>query len=94
MDSNMFMGLFIGAILALLSGIGIIAKVFIKPIINLNTNITNLQNSINELKNKDNDITEHISSQDIEIKNVKDKVEHIDHRLIKVESKFEVKRRV
>lgn len=87
MDSNTFMGLLIAAIVVLLTGISIIAKVFIGPVISLNKNIVLLQSSIGQLKEKDEEITSKLESQD-------NKIENMDHRLIKVESKFEVKRRV
>ena len=46
MDSNTFMGLFIGAVLALLGGAGVIAKIIVSPVIKLNRDITTLQVTI------------------------------------------------
>lgn len=46
MDSNTFMGFFIAAVLALLGGAGVIAKIIVTPIIKLNRDITTLQVTI------------------------------------------------
>ena len=49
MDSNLFMGLLIGALVVLFSLAGVITTLIVKPIINLNRNMVQLDSSIQNL---------------------------------------------
>lgn len=78
MDSTLFMGLFVGAVLALLAGFGIIAAHIVRPVINLNKSITKLQDSVDSLQKNDEDIETSIKEQHI-------KLENHESRILKLE---------
>lgn len=78
MDSTLFMGLFVGAVLALLAGFGIIAAHIVRPVINLNKSITKLQDSVDALQKNDEDIETSIKEQHV-------KLENHESRILKLE---------
>lgn len=67
MDSNVFMGLMIGAIVTLLGIASVIATLVVKPIINLNRAITKLNDSIDTLNKDTGNIAERVSKHGKEI---------------------------
>jgi len=93
MDSNTFMGLFIGAVLALLGGAAIIAKIVVSPVIKLNTDIKALQVTLTNASEKDKEFEEHMKEQNLKIDSMGNKIEQIDKRVVKLETKAEVSRR-
>lgn len=90
MDSNTFMGLFIGAVLALLAGVGIIAKIAIKPMLDLGNKITTLQDSIDNLRDKDTEIKADYRELKDEVRDTNEKVNKMDQRLLQIETKLEI----
>ena len=78
MDSTLFMGLFVGAVLALLAGFGIIAAHIVRPVINLNKSITKLQDSVDALQKNDEDIETSIKEHHV-------KLENHESRILKLE---------
>lgn len=91
MDANTFMGYFIGAVLALLGGTSIIVAIAIKPILDLNKQITVLQDSIKSLNSQDKEIKADYTELKDEVRDIKEKVNVMDKRFIKIETELDMK---
>lgn len=88
MDSNLFMGLFVGAVLALLAGAGIIAKIVVSPVIKLREEIKELQIKLDNSKEHDVEVEQKMKAYSLKLDNIDNNVETIDKRLIVIETKF------
>lgn len=68
MDQNMFMGLFIAALVVILGLATAVTTLIVKPILKLNTSINNLNNSVSTLNKSVGDAEKKIekNSQDID----------------------------
>lgn len=88
MDSNVFMGLLIGAIATLLGIASVIATLIVKPIINLNKSITKLNDSIDRLNEDQGSLRDRVSKHGKEIDANREKliahdkeIEHIKEKI-------------
>ena len=86
MDSTMFMGLFIGAILALLGGAGIIAKIVVNPVIKLREEITELRGGIGNMKEWKSDVDKHLETHDNNFVEVRKDINRLELDLTKCKS--------
>lgn len=77
MDSNLFMGLFIGAVLALLGGAAIIANIVVRPVIKLREEIVLLQSSIDNTKDWKDNVDRHLDKHDESIDNINKDITNI-----------------
>ena len=70
MDSNLFMGLLIFALISLFGLASVITGLIVKPILNLNKNITKLDLSITNLNNTANVMENRLDKQQEDIENI------------------------
>ncbi len=85
MDSNLFMGLLIGASAVLLGIATGIATLIIKPIINLNRNIADLNSSVKSLSKSVDTIDVRLAKHGQEIDAIKDDLREYEGRISRIE---------
>lgn len=87
MDSNLFMGLLIGALVVLFGLAGVITTIIIKPIINLNRNMVQLDLSIQNLNKTANTMENRLNKHSQEIDAIKEEQSNQDKRIYMLEMK-------
>lgn len=91
MDSTTFMGYLITAVLSLLGGAGVIATIIVKPLIKLNSKITELDVTIKSLGEGDESklgkIERRLEKHGMEIDGIKNELKGYEGRISKMEAK-------
>lgn len=87
MDSNLFMGLLIGALVILFGLAGVITTLIVKPIINLNRNMVQLDSSIQNLNKTANTMENRLNKHSQEIDAIKEEQSNQDKRIYMLEMK-------
>lgn len=87
MDNNTFMGLLIGALVILFGLAGTIVAIVIKPIINLNRNMVQLDSSIQNLNKTANTMENRLNKHSQEIDAIKEEQSNQDKRIYMLEMK-------
>lgn len=87
MDNNTFMGLLIGALVVLFGLAGTIVAIVIKPIINLNRNMIQLDSSIQNLNKTANTMENRLNKHSQEIDAIKEEQSNQDKRIYMLEMK-------
>lgn len=87
MDNNTFMGLLIGALVILFGLAGSIVAIVIKPIINLNRNMVQLDSSIQNLNKTANTMENRLNKHSQEIDAIKEEQSNQDKRIYMLEMK-------
>ena len=87
MDNNTFMGLLIGALVILFGLAGSIVAIVIKPIINLNRNMIQLDSSIQNLNKTANTMENRLNKHSQEIDAIKEEQSNQDKRIYMLEMK-------
>lgn len=87
MDNNTFMGLLIGALVVLFGLAGSIVAIVIKPIINLNRNMVQLDSSIQNLNKTANTMENRLNKHSQEIDAIKEEQSNQDKRIYMLEMK-------
>ena len=85
MDSNMFMGLFISALVVLVGLAGGISTLIIKPVVNLNKSVTKLESSITSLTDATLRNEHKINEQEVHIDNINMDLRSFEGRISKIE---------
>lgn len=86
MDQNLFMGMLIFALFAILSALGVIIGIFVKPVINLNTNITKLDMSINDLNKTATKMENRLDKQEQDIEDINKNLRTYEGRISSLEA--------
>lgn len=86
MDSNLFMGLLIFALISLFGLASVITGLIIKPILNLNKNITKLDLSITNLNRTANVMETRLDKQQEDIENINKDLRNQDCRIARMEA--------
>ena len=86
MDSNTFMGLLIFALIALVGFAATVTGLIIKPILNLNKNITKLDLSITNLNKTVNAMENRFDRQQEDIENINKDLRTYEGRISRMEA--------
>ena len=86
MDNNTFMGLLIFALIALVGFAATITGLIIKPILNLNKNITKLDLSISNLNKTVNVMENRLDKQQEDIENINKDLRTYEGRISRMEA--------